>query len=293
MVRIATPVTNRRPALGRGLSALIADAREPENGKARHGAATIPVEQIRPDAANPRSHFDDSALAELTESIKSRGMLQPILLRRESRGYRIIAGERRFRAACRAGWTEVPALVKESTESEAYVDALVENLQREDLNPMEEAVAYRHLQEERGWTQEEVAEKVGIDRSSVANTMRLLSLPGEVKALVAQGSIDMGHARALLGLPRPSDIVAFAQQVVAGDWSVRETEIRVKERKPLAKKRAMLPPPRQTPDAKRLVEDLQRRLGTKVHLREKGGKGTLEISFFSYEDLNRIIDHLR
>jgi ParB family chromosome partitioning protein len=253
----------------------------------------LPVDQIHADRANPRKAFDEAGLEELAVSLKQQGVLQPVLVRRDSRGgYRLIAGERRWRAAQRAGLRELPAIVREATDAEAYELALVENIQRADLNPLEEAEAYRRLLEERRLTQEQVADRVGKDRSTVANALRLLSLPNEVKQLLAEGDLDMGHARALLGLSRPPDIVALARAVVTDKLTVREVESRVKGLKPAPTKPARRgqAAAKASPEARRLVEDLQRRLGTKVHLVEKGaGKGSLEIEYFSYEDLERII----
>jgi ParB family chromosome partitioning protein len=288
MPRLVTSHASRKPALGRGLNALIAEAAEP-TGRAG-GLMEVPVEQIEPDPQNPRRAFDEAALDELATSLTSRGMLQPILLRREGEHYRIIAGERRFRAACRAGWSQVPALVKDVSESDAYLDGLIENVQREDLSPLEEAQAYAHLVHELQWTQERVATRVGKDRSSVANALRLLSLPDEVKGLLAQGTLDMGHARALLGISKASELVAVARRVVAQRLSVRQTEALVKGQRPDAGAKKRPPAGRQSPGSRQVVEDLQRRLGTKVRLKERGaGRGTLEVDYFSFEDLDRIL----
>ncbi len=282
---------NRKPALGRGLGALLADARQaPPASTGSQGVARLPVDQVHADRANPRRTFDEAALEELAASLRNQGVLQPILVRRDARGgYRIIAGERRWRAAQRAGLKELPAIVREATDAEAYELALVENIQRADLNPLEEAEAFRRLIDERKLTQEQVSDRVGKDRSTVANALRLLALPNEVKQLLIEGDLDMGHARAILGLTRPADMVTLARAVVTDRLTVRETEARVKAQRPAspAKKKAQV---RASPEARKLVEDLQRKLGTKVRLVEKGnGKGTLEIEFFSYEDLDRVI----
>lgn len=289
------PQQSRKPALGRGLGALLADARAPTplQSAASGQVMKLPVSAISADRANPRKDFDEVALEELAESLKHQGVLQPILVRKDGRGgHRIIAGERRWRAAQRAGLTEVPVIVREATDAEAYELALVENIQRSDLNPLEEAEAYRRLIEERKWTQEEAAERVGKDRSTVANALRLLGLPNEVKQLLIEGDLDMGHARALASLQKPGDIVALARQVVTEKLSVRETEARVKEAKgttSTSKRGRPATAAKQSPEGRKLVEELQRRLGTKVRLHERGqGKGTLEIEFFSYEDLERI-----
>jgi ParB family chromosome partitioning protein len=289
---------NRKPALGRGLGALLADARvpAPERGGGQGGGVTkLPIEQIHADKANPRRSFDAAQLEELAASLKHQGVLQPILVRKDGKGYRIIAGERRWRAAQKAGLSELPVIIREASDAEAYELALVENIQRADLNPLEEAEAYRRLVEERKLTQEQVADRVGKDRSSVANALRLLHLPNEVKQLVVEGDLDMGHARAILGLTASKDMVLLARDVITDKLTVRETEARVKAAKSgsglPAKKKV---PAKGSPEAKKLVEDLQRKLGTKVRLIEKGnGKGTLEVEFFSYEDLDRIVALIR
>ncbi len=292
MSREAPATAAQRRSLGKGLSDLMRLTRDPNAEPPRSGVAKVDIELIRPDDGQPRRKFDETSLDELAQSIRNQGLLQPLLVRREGKGYRLIAGERRWRAAQRAGLSDVPVLVREANDAEAFELALVENLQREDLSPLEEAEGYRRLLEERKWTQEQVAERVGKERSTVANAMRLLALPAEVKQLLEGGDLDMGHARALLGVAKSADMVALARQVVAEKLSVRETEARVKAGKGGAK--AAKAAPKVSPEARRLVEDLQRRLGTKVRLSEKGGgKGTLEVDFFSYEDLDRIIGLIR
>lgn len=290
VVKVLT-TANRKPALGRGLGALLPDARA-QAPAAGGGLTRLPIDQIHADRANPRKAFDEAELEELAVSLKQQGVLQPVLVRRDPRGgYRLIAGERRWRAAQRAGLSEVPVIIREASDAEAYELALVENIQRADLNPLEEAEAYRRLIEERRLTQDQVADRVGKDRSTVANSLRLLALPNEVKQLVLERDLDMGHARAIVGLSKPAEMVAVARAVVTEKLTVRETEARVKALKggatgPGRKKGAA----KASPEARRLVEDLQRRLGTKVRLVEKGaGKGSLEIEYFSYEDLERII----
>jgi ParB family chromosome partitioning protein len=282
-----------RRSVGRGLEELMRLTRNPAAEPPRGGATKIAIELIRADGRQPRQRFDAKALEELARSIKQQGVLQPVLVRRDGKGYRLIAGERRWRAAQRAGLGEIPALVREATEAEAFELALIENLQREDLSALEEAEGYRRLMEERKWTQEQVAERVAKDRSTVANALRLLALPPEVKALLQEGGLEAGHARALLGLPRPQEMLALAKVVVAEKLSVRETEARVRAGRPAGKGRAKSAP-KVSPEARRLVEDLQRRLGTRVLLVERGGgKGTLQVEFFSYEDLDRIVGLIR
>lgn len=293
------PQQNRKPALGRGLGALLADARQPTEKTVQAaggggGITKLPIEQIHADRANPRRSFDDAQLEELAASLKQQGVLQPVLVRKDGKGYRLIAGERRWRAAQRAGLTELPVIIKEATDAEAYELALVENIQRADLNPLEEAEAYRRLLDERKMTQEQVADRVGKDRSSVANSLRLLHLPNEVKQLLIEGDVDMGHARAILGLGSSKEMVLLARDVVTDKLTVRETEARVKGMRPGGPSGKKKQPAKGSPEAKKLIEDLQRRLGTKVKLVEKGnGKGTLEIEFFSYEDLDRLVALIR
>ncbi|MDX2009489.1 MAG: ParB/RepB/Spo0J family partition protein [Myxococcaceae bacterium] len=291
VVKVLT-AANRKPALGRGLGALLQQEARPA-ATAPGSVTRLPLDQIHADRANPRKTFDEAALEELAVSLKHQGVLQPVLVRRDSRGgYRLIAGERRWRAAQRAGLREIPAIVREASDAEAYELALVENIQRADLNPLEEAEAFRRLLDERRLSQEQVADRVGKDRSTVANALRLLALPNEVKQLLAEGDLDMGHARALLGLSRAADIVTLARAVVTDKLTVREVEARVKGLKPPTAPTSRRSKGREksSPEARRLVEDLQRRLGTKVRLVEKGaGKGSLEVDYFSFEDLERII----
>ena len=297
----------QKRALGRGLSALIPQAAPPPSAAAaavvvppeppappKGSVLKLPIEAIHRDTLQPRRHFDEEKLRELTESIKAQGVLMPVLVRKDGEGYKIIAGERRWRASQLAGLHEIPAIVREVTEVEAFELALVENLQRADLNPMEEAEGYHRLVEEFGLTQELVAQRVGKERSTVANALRLLALPGDVKEMVADGSLSMGHARALLGVPRLPELQNLAKQVAEKKLSVRDTERLVQQSRPQGKKDAGKPAPKQSPQVKSLVEELQRRLGTKVRLTERSpGKGTIEVDFFSYDDLDRLLKILR
>jgi len=291
----AGPADKKR-SLGRGLGSLIGAAR-PEAAKA--GVLKLPIEQIQPDGHNPRKSFEDSGIDELADSIVQQGLLQPILVRREGAGYKLIAGERRWRAAQRAGLTEIPVLIREVSGEEAFEMALVENLQREDLSPLEEASGYQRLLTERQWTQEQAAERVGKSRATVANALRLLQLPEGVKALLAEGQLEAGHARALLGLTQPEAMLELAKHVAACKLSVRQTEalVRVRKRpKVLAKGGGQVgqaEPLRNSVAARRLVEELQRKWGTRIRILEKaGGSGKLEIDYFSYEDLDRILARL-
>ena len=280
-------------ALGRGLSALIPQASVPVQGELppATGIVRIPVEHVLRDPTQPRKTFDEAKLRELAESIRTQGIIQPVLVRRDGSDYRLIAGERRWRAAQLAGLHEIPAVVRDVSAAEAFELALVENLQRTDLNPLEEAQGYRRLIQEFGLTQDQVGERVGRDRTSIANALRLLQLPDGVKELLASGALGMGHARALLGMAPGAELVRTAERIVREQLSVRETERIVRTARPSS------PSPARKPGgstaARAVVEDLQRRLGTKVRLEDRGGKGTLEIDFFSYEDLERILALLR
>ena len=213
-------------ALGRGLDALLGDSTlHAQEG----GSVTLPISQVEPGLNQPRKHFDEEALAELAESIRQHGVLQPLTVRRLSSGYyQIIAGERRWRAARMAGLLEVPALIIEADDRKVMEIGLIENLQREDLNPMEEAAGYRTLIQEYGLTQEEAAHRVSKSRPAVANAMRLLSLPQEVQWLIEQGNLSAGHGRALLALEGAENQIAFAEEIMGKKWSVRETEERIR-----------------------------------------------------------------
>ncbi|HYO69062.1 MAG TPA: ParB/RepB/Spo0J family partition protein [Archangium sp.] len=296
----------QKRALGRGLSALIPQAAPPPSAAAvavvvppeppappKGSVLKLPIEALRRDTLQPRRHFDEEKLRELTESIKAQGVLMPVLVRKDGDGYKLIAGERRWRASQLAGLHEIPAIVREVTEVEAFELALVENLQRADLNPMEEAEGYHRLVEEFGLTQEQVAQRVGKERSTVANALRLLGLPPEVKNMVAEGNLSAGHARALLGVPRIPEMNELAQQVAARKLSVRDTEKLVQQAKG-GKAKDSGKPAKVSPQVKALTEELQRILGTKVRLVEKSsGKGTIEVDYFSYDDLDRILKVLR
>lgn len=276
----------RRPALGRGLAALI-----PQAGNAPVGAGVLqlPIERVQPERGQPRRRFDQARLEELAASIRERGVLQPILVRRAGTDYRIIAGERRWRAAQKAGLHQVPALVKEMGDQAAFEVALIENLQREDLDPLEEAEAYRRLCEEHGLTQEEAADRVGKDRSTVANAMRLLKLPEEVRAAVGEGRLEMGHARALLAIKDEARLLRIARLAVERALSVREVERLAREEKGGDRER----PGREEGSAVRREEEaLTRALGTRVRIHARQGKGRIEVAFSSHEEYARLSELL-
>ncbi len=279
--------------LGKGLDSLFADL--PDTGDDAAGAATLPLREIEPDPEQPRKKFDEEALSGLAASIQENGLLQPIAVRpkRIGTGYLIIAGERRWRAARLAGLTEVPVLIKDVTDEQAAALALIENLQREDLDPIEVAEGCRQLIEKYGLTQETAAKRLGKSRSAVTNSLRLLGLPEDVRARVSDGTLSAGHAKVLLGLPEPDLIRAAAQEVTERGLNVRQTEA-------LCKKLARPPrAPKPKPDAftrpKRAVEveaALKEVTGSEVHVEYKDGKGSLKIDFYSDEMLQKFVSLL-
>jgi len=279
----------QKRALGRGLGALIPGTAAERPGS-RPQVLQIPIEDLDRDERQPRQQFDSARLEELASSIRAKGIVQPILVRKEAGRYRIIAGERRWRAAQLAGLREVPAVLREANAKEACELALIENIQREDLNPIEEAEAYKRLIDEHGLTQETCAQRVGKDRSSVANALRLLHLPREIKSALMGGELNMGHARALLGLAEAEAMKKAASEVMGKKLSVRATEQlvrKLKAGKPHGNKRKEEPA-----QVRSLVDQVQRSLGTKARIIDRGGKGRLEIEFFNYDDLDRILARL-
>ncbi|MHB1845776.1 MAG: ParB/RepB/Spo0J family partition protein [Deltaproteobacteria bacterium] len=272
----------RRPALGRGLAALIPQAQSP--GPSSQGLLQLAIERVSPDQTQPRRHFDDGALDELAASIRERGVLQPILVRRSGSAYQIVAGERRWRAAQRAGLHEVPALVKDLGDQAAFEVALIENVQRQDLDPLEEAMAYQRLTEEHGLTQEEVAKRVGKDRSTVANSMRLLRLPPSVRAAIGEGALSMGHARALLAIEDAAKLERVAREAIAERLSVREVERRARQEKA----RAIGAPAPAPAGFKAIERGLERALGTRVKIASDGTTGQIVVHFSSVDEFERL-----
>jgi len=279
-----------KKGLGRGLSALIPGAEETRRETSAESATkSVAVERITPSPFQPRRSFDDAKLDELAVSIRNQGIIQPLVVRPKEGNYELIAGERRWRAAMKAGLDEVPVVVREASDQEALQLALVENLQREDLNAIEEANGYRRLQEEFSWSHEEMAERVGKSRPAIANSIRLLSLPNEVQQEVSAGNLPAGQARALLGLQADLLIVSAAREVIAKGLSTRETEKLVRHLKLGRRRRREAGP--LDPDVRALVENIQRTLGTKVRLipKARSKRGKIEIEYYSSEDLERII----
>lgn len=285
----------KRQALGRGLAALIPGAGEgtaetPARIPAGGGLRMLDIESIHTSMRQPRKHFDDGRLDELAESIRSQGIIQPLVVRvREGGGFELVAGERRWRAAQRAGLHQVPAVVREVAESQAFEMALVENLQREDLNPIEEAEGYQRLVAEFGYTQESLSARVGKDRSTVANALRLLKLPPAVRAMVIEGRLNMGHARALLGLEDDHLIERLARQAASRGLSVRQVEALVKRERASADRPAASPP-QPSPAARDLVRRLEQALATKVKLVESSPtRGRIEIHYASLDALDAVL----
>jgi ParB family transcriptional regulator, chromosome partitioning protein len=276
----------KRKALGKGLSALLPDP-EP-NADSAETASDVPIDALEPNPLQPRSAFDAERLSELAASLRASGMVQPILVRRQGSGYQIIAGERRWRAAREAGLTSVPVVVREVPDERLLELALVENIQRQELSPLEEAQAYQKLHDDLRLTQEEVARRVGKDRSTVANTVRLLRLPKDVRELLAAGRLDAGHGRALLALERAEDQVVLAKEAASRGLSVREVERRV------AALRAPRPSgaPRGDANTRAAEERLRAALGTRVAIRRRGKSGTLAIAFTGEAELQRLFDVL-
>jgi len=241
----------------------------------------VAVDVIAPNPYQPRGNFADQTIGELADSIREKGLLQPLLVRRTSQGYELIAGERRFRAAKRAGLSHVPVIVRDVDACESLELALIENLQREDLNPLEEAHAYQRLTDEFGLTQEEIATRVGKHRSTVTNSMRLLQLPEEVRQQIADGTLSAGHARSLLGLDSAEQQVAVAHEASSARLSVRDTERLVRKR---AKRESV------DLDREAVETTLTQALGTRVRLRQrKNGTGKIEIDYYSLAELNGLI----
>lgn len=281
-------MVDKRPALGRGLSALIPDA-PATTAQALERSLDVDTDLLRPNKFQPRTHIDETRIDELSRSIKSSGIIQPIVVRRVGSGYEIVAGERRWRAAQRAGLLKVPVVVRDIPEDKLLEVALIENIQREDLNPIEEAHAYRRLADDFHLTQEQIADAVGKDRSSVANFLRLLKLPLEVRANVGSGSLSMGHARALLGIADQAALLRIAREVVAKSLSVRETEAIVKK---AAQPAPVKPEPDTDVHTRAAEERLRFSLGTRAKIVRKGKGGRIEIDFASEDELQRLFEYL-
>ncbi|MXY50235.1 MAG: ParB/RepB/Spo0J family partition protein [Gemmatimonadetes bacterium] len=280
-----------RKALGRGLEALIPDL--PDDQEGRQSVLQVPIDRISANPYQPRQSFDQARLDELARSILEKGVIQPVTVRRKNgqEEYELIAGERRLRAARQTGYQTIPAIVMAVSSPEEMMElSLIENIQRDDLNPIHEARAYLRLQEECHLTQEEVATRVGKNRTTVANTLRLLKLPAEVQKCLLADEITMGHARALLGLENRTEQAELCKQVVKKGLSVRKVEELVKKR--FEEKRESTPA-RKPHDVAAAESIMQRILGTKVNINRRQHKGKIEIEFYSTDDLNRILELLK
>ena len=273
----------QRKALGKGLSALIPEREKAPAERIIH----IDVNSIRANRFQPREEIDEEGLRELIASIQEKGVIQPVLVREVGSGYEVIAGERRLRAARALGISEIPALVRKASDTESLQLSLIENLQREGLNPIEEARAYQRLVNEFGLTQEEIAQAVGKDRSSIANTIRLLGLPDKVQGALRQSRISMGHARAILSLDKAEDRIRLCERIVKEGLSVRRAEVIASRRKRS---------PRSRPRDQHIIdieEELQRLLGTRVRIIHGKKRGRIQIEYYSPDDLERLLGLLR
>ncbi len=296
---MSTGTDKTHRALGKGLSALLAPrAAPPPNAQIKLAGqdtpSSLPVDAIAPNPVQPRSVFQADRLEELAASIRANGIIQPLIVRRHGLEYQIVAGERRWRAAKLAGLTEVPIVVQDVADPRMLELALIENIQREDLNPIELAHAYERLGSELGLSQEEIGRRTGKDRTSIANIVRLLRLPKAVQLLLAEHRLSMGHARAILGLPAAEDQIELAEKAAAQGLSVRQVETLVQEAtsdrpRPSGGPRRDAP---QDPNVKAAIEELERALGTRVRIVElTDQRGRIEIEYYSQADLDRLFQH--
>jgi ParB family chromosome partitioning protein len=277
----------QKRGLGKGLSALIPDGSVLTGGRT---VVNVDINKIFPNPRQPRMDFDPQSLAELTESIKTQGIVQPILCRPKDGRYELVAGERRWRASKKAGLTLIPAIIKEFTDEESLEIALVENIQREDLNPMDEAEAYHKLIKEFHLTQADIAKKVGKDRSTVANIMRLLDLPKEIQMSLRKGELSVGHARPLLTIEDENEKMALWREILNSNMTVRDVEAALHGTGGRQKRRSKKAV--QNEELADLTELLTTHMGTKVRIHGSSKKGRIEIEYFSQEDLERLIDVL-
>jgi ParB family chromosome partitioning protein len=279
-------MANRPHGLGRGLGALLSSSSPGAPEVGTPVSLELPVDAISPNPKQPRKDFDDKSLTDLSASLRQSGVLQPVVVRRVGDGYQLIVGERRWRAAKLAGIPRIPAVVREASDAEGLELALVENLLREDLNPIEEAEGYQRLLAEFGWTQEELAKRVARDRSSIANCLRLLKLPDLIQGDLRAGRLTMGHARALLSLDSPAEQLKLRAQILAHSWSVRATEegVQAQRRRPVRR------PSRRSPELVAVEDALRGALATRVRIvgSERGGR--IEVAYSSREELDRLAE---
>lgn len=282
---------NKKKVLGRGLGALIGEVQRPQEAQQKEKYFQCPIEDISPNRTQPRKRFEETALKELSDSIREKGVIEPLIVRKDpTGGYELIAGERRWRASRMAGLAQVPVVVIEATDSDSLELAIIENIQRADLNAIEEAEAYRSLMNAFNLSQDEVAKRVGKERATVANYLRLLKLQPEVKEELIKGSITMGHARALLAIESHSAQTSLLRAIITGGLSVREAEALASAGAAATEKR----PKKEMRSAHSPLEDELRTIfGTKVALKDRKGKGRIEINYFSADERERILDMLR
>jgi ParB family chromosome partitioning protein len=278
---------NSKRGLGRGLGALLSS--EPAEAES---LIEVPIDQIEVNPNQPRKVFDFTALDELAASIRSSGVIQPIIVRRLAGSYQLIAGERRWRAARQAGLERIPAIVRDATDAQSIELALVENLLREDLNPIEAAQAYQKLLAEFGWTQEELAQRIGKDRTSIANCLRLLRLPEEIQTDLRSGRLTMGHARALLALASVAEQLQLRDEILAHDWSVRTTEDSIRATEAVGVARGLPPRKgrRRSAELAALEEALQRGLMTRVRIIGNERRGKIEVTYATPDELERLAE---
>lgn len=266
---------------------------KPEEAKPVPGGIEyIDINDIKPNSNQPRKTFDEEKLQELADSIKEHGLIQPVILRKAKKGYEIVAGERRWRAARIVGVKEVPCIVKELTDEENMLLAIIENMQREDLNPIEEAEGLRQMMETYGFTQEQISKSVGKSRPYIANSLRLLSLPDTIIEYVSEGKLTAGHGKAIAGIEDDKRQIDLADKVLKEGLSVRQLEKLVREGKPVGRSKTKRIEFKNA-NVKRVEEDLKEALGTKVNLNQKGNKGKIEIEFYSKDELERLIELLK
>ncbi|MEA4921985.1 MAG: ParB/RepB/Spo0J family partition protein [Eubacteriaceae bacterium] len=288
----------KNTGLGKGLEALFGDAEsvhdtdDKDQGRnISEGPEEISIDDIKPNVNQPRKSFDPETLEDLADSIAEHGVIQPIIVRNSGNGYEIVAGERRWRAARQAGLKKIPCLVRELSEEELALFAIIENMQREDLNPVEEAEGLERMISAFGLTQEQVSKSVGKSRPYISNSLRLLKLPDEIRQLLSEGKLSNGHGRALLGLENMNKQIILANRIVKEGLSVRTVEQIVSggDKKPKAKPRQIT----KSADVMQVEEDLKHVLGTRVNLKQSGKKGRIEIEYYSREELERLIEILR
>jgi ParB family transcriptional regulator, chromosome partitioning protein len=281
--------------LGRGLAALIPEKQTTDNmqvleSNIQQGVKNIPLAKIKANKYQPREDFNQEALDDLANSIKEKGFIQPVLVRFKDNEYELIAGERRFRAAKKLGYTEIPAIIKEASDLDSLELSIIENIQRENLNPIDQAKAYKRLQEEFSMTQEKVADTIGKDRATVANILRLLNLPAKIQEYVSRGTISMGHARAILSLDTESEQARLCTKVIKEDLSVRDTESYAKK---MSLHKAKSKKIEEDPNIHSLEQELREMFGTKVRILKSKKGGKIEIEFYSDTDLSRVITLLK